>query len=218
MADTRRLGSQRTRTKSSSAKVIFSLLLIVVGAGVGYGYFPDVPAPVGERGDRIDFSSLATVVTIDEYAASQIQGLSSEFKDDKLGLSGLPVPLATTSIVKANFGAPAETVAADLSALVAEYGTKLQHHLDSGWNASAAMRGDLTSDMGIKTVAQASAPMALVPAALGGAGVASGRVSRGGSALGGRSGNKVGGSISGGSISGAAASLGGRGGVSGLAP
>lgn len=213
MADTRRLGSQRTRTKSRSAKGIVALLLVIVGAGVGYGYFPNRPASVGERGDRIDFSSLATVVTIDEYAATQVHGLSSEYKDDKLGLSRLSAPLATTGIVKANFGSPAETVALDLSAVVAEYSTKLQHHLDSGWNGSAAMRGDLVSATGIKTVAQSSRPAALVPAALGVAGTGSGRVSSAGSALGGWLGDKVGGALSGG-----AASLGGRGGVSGLGP
>src|SRR5688572_2104847 len=167
MADTRRLGSQRTRTKSRTAKGIVALLLVIVGAGVGYGYFPNWPASVGERGDRIDFSSLATVVTIDEYAASQVQGLSSEYKDDKLGLSSLSAPLAATSIVKANFGAPIDAAAPEVSAVVAKYSTKLQHHLDSGWNPSAAMRGDLASATGIKTVAQASGPTALVPAALG---------------------------------------------------
>ena len=173
MADTRRLGSQRTRTMSRSAKGIVSLLLIIVGAGFGYGYFPNWPAPVGERGDRIDFSSLATVVTIDEYAASQVQGLSSRYKDDKLGLSGMSAPLAATSIVKDNFGAPKDAAAPDLSAVVAKYSTKLQHHLDSGWNASAARRAD-------------SQPVSSAGTALGGR--VGGSLSGGAASLGGGSG------------------------------
>ena len=213
MADARRLGSRRSPTRSRSAKGIISLVLIIAGATVGYGYLLNKPVPIGERGDRIDFSALATVVTIDEYAASQVQGLSSEYKDDKLGLSSLSTPLAATSIVKANFGAPIDATVPEVSAVVAKYSTKLQHHLDSGWNASAAMRGDLASATGIKTVAQGSGPTALVPAVLGRAGTDARRVSSAGSALGGRLGGKVGGSLSGG-----AASLGGRGGISGLAP
>jgi hypothetical protein len=207
MADTRGLGSRRTHTNSRSVKgTICSLLLALGGAVAAYGYFLDRPAPLGERSDRIDFSSLATVVTIDEYVASQVQGLNSEFKDDMLDLTSRSPPLAATSIVKVNFGAPVEGAAQNVSTIVARHSAKLQQHLERGWSAATALRGDLASATDIDPRMQN--PASLVRESLASVRTESQRVSGVGSTVGG----KVSGSISGGS------SLGARTGISGLAP
>jgi hypothetical protein len=209
MADTRGLGSRRTHTNSRSVKgTICSLLLALGGAAAAYGYVLDRPAPLGERSDRIDFSSLATVVTIDEYVASQVQGLNSEFKDDMLDLTSRSPPLAATSIVKVNFGAPVEGATQNVSTIVARHSAKLQQHLERGWSAATALRGDLASATDIDPRMQNPASASLVRESLASVRTESQRVSGVGSTVGG----KVSGSISGGS------SLGARTGISGLAP
>lgn len=151
MADTRRLGSRRTRKNPKSIPgIVCGLLLVVAGAAVAHGYFLDKPAPLGERGDRIDFSSLATVVTIDEYDAGRVRGLSSEDKDDKLGPADAPLPLAATSIVKVNFGNSLDAADRNVASAVARHSAKLQQHLERGWNASTAQRGALASAADVK--------------------------------------------------------------------
>jgi hypothetical protein len=144
MADTRRLGSGRTRKASTSIKTIAcSVLLVAAGAAIVLGTVLDKSAPVGERGDRIDFSSLATVVSIDEYVASEVKGLSSEYKDDRLGQAGVSSALAATSVVKVNFGASLDDADRNVPAMVAQHSAKLLEHLERGWNATTAARGDL---------------------------------------------------------------------------
>jgi hypothetical protein len=155
--------------------MVCSLLLVVAAAAVGHGYFLDKPAPVGERGDRIDFSSLATVVTIDEYDTSRVQGLSSEYKDDKIGSADASLPLAETSIVKVNFGASLDGADQNVRALVAQHGAKLQRHLERGWSASTAARGDLAGAADINPRIGGPVSTSLVPASLAGSGGIGGR-------------------------------------------
>src|SRR5262245_16115841 len=143
MADTRRLGSRRTRKNPTPINgITCGLLLLVGGAVVAHGYFLDRPVPVGERGDRIDFSSLATVVSVDEYVASEVQGLRSEYKDDKLGQADASPAQAAGSVVKVNFGTASNDTDRTVSTFVAQHSAKLQQHLERGWNPEAAARGD----------------------------------------------------------------------------
>jgi hypothetical protein len=206
MADTRRRSLQRTQRKLSSAIGLIGAI-VLLAAGAALAYFLDRPAAVGERADRIDFSALATVVSIDEYVASQVKGLRSEHKDDKLDPADAPAFLAATSLVKANFGVSAKEPTQELSALIAKYGARLQRHLETGWNEGAPARKDLAGLPGPNPQVQKATATALLPDALS--------VTRADSKRAGvrpAFGGKVSGSLSTG------ARLGGRTGISGLAP
>jgi hypothetical protein len=169
MADTRGLGSRRTRKNLTSTNgIACGLLLLVGGAMVAHGYFLDRPAPVGERGDRIDFSSLATVVSVDEYVASEVQGLRSEYKDDKLGRANVSLALAAANVVKVNFGTSLDDTDRTVSTFVAQHTAKLQQHLERGWSPEAAARGDLASAANLKPRIRGPNSPALVPASLAG--------------------------------------------------
>jgi hypothetical protein len=80
----------------------------------------------GQRGDRIDFSSLATVVSIDDYSPVQVQGLSAGIKDDKITLeqTSAEQPIAQTP--------------AKLPELVDRHAEKLQRHLEQGLRLDSA--------------------------------------------------------------------------------
>ena len=169
MADTRRLGSRRTRKNPTSINgIVCGLLLLVGSAVVAHGYFLDRPAPMGERGDRIDFSSLATVVSVDEYVASEVQGLRSEYKDDRLGRADASPTFAAASVVKVNFRTSPDDTDRTVSTFVEQHSAKLQQHLERGWSPQAAARGDLASTANLKPRLRDPAASALVPASLTG--------------------------------------------------
>ena len=128
----------------------------------GYFHFDQTAASNVQRGDRIDFSSLASVVTIDDYSEGQVRGLSSGQKDHKIEHDLRPVTLATTGGTKTNFGEPSLEVAPKVATLVAKHAAKLQQHLERG----------LTSETpGQTAISEASAianaqPPAVLPASL----------------------------------------------------
>jgi hypothetical protein len=211
MADTRRLGSRRTRTNSTSIKGILCTL-VLGSATLAYGYFLERPAPLGERADRIDFSSLATVVTIDEYVAGQVQGLRSEYKDDMLVLSNAAPPLAAANLVKVNFGGPVDPAAAKVSALVAGHSAKLQQHLDRGWKPTMAVRGDLASAVSAESRKRQEVQISPVRVSIKTVPTEPRTAATAGATADGKVGGTVSGSMSGGT------GLGGRTGISGLSP
>jgi hypothetical protein len=98
-----------------------------------YLHFHQTVAGNSERGDRIDYSSLATVVSIDTYSQEQALGSSPGIKGHKMLVDlppSFPTPVATTA-VKTNFGQVTGT-ATKVSALVAENAGRLQRHLEYG--------------------------------------------------------------------------------------
>jgi len=117
-------------------------MALVLGA-LAYGYLHRPAPPVGERGDRIEFSSLATVVSLEDYAKSDLRALGSEAKDDRLSVDLLPVVLASTNSAKTDLHADT----AELTKLIAQHAAKLHQHLEAGLgprieNVGLAARAD----------------------------------------------------------------------------
>lgn len=96
-----------------------------------YFYFNHIPTSSAERADRIDFSSLATVVPIDD-SEWRVQGLSSELKDDRIPNDLPKLTLATTEGAKTNLQNTTAKPAPKLSTLVAKHAAKLRRHLEQG--------------------------------------------------------------------------------------
>jgi hypothetical protein len=110
--------------------------MVALGALV-YGYADHSAPPVAQRGDRIDFSSMATVVSLDDYARSNLRALDSQVKDDRLGVDLLPAVLTTTTSAKADFRQTAAGEAPHLTQLIARHAAKLHGHLEAGLAANA---------------------------------------------------------------------------------
>jgi hypothetical protein len=126
-----------------------------------YIYLDRSAAGGGQRGDRIDFSSLATVVSIDDYSpVHHVQGLSAGIKDDKIGLAA--------ELEKTGTEQPGARTTAKLPELVARHAEKLQRHLEQGLRLDPAgenVRAGLSKSQALQADAT---QIAKVGASLGG--------------------------------------------------
>ncbi len=131
MADTRSRTPVTIETLPDRRKWFISgtaVAVCTIGALV-YAYFHHSAASNVQRGDRIDFSSLATVVAIEEDTEWRSRQLNSGEKDDKLALK-LPVASATTVSMKTDLGEMLRSP--EISNLVSKHAAKLQKHLEHG--------------------------------------------------------------------------------------
>jgi hypothetical protein len=121
--------------------VSVTLAAMVAFGALAYDYANHSAQPVSQRGDRIDFSSMATVVSLEDYARSNLRALDSEVKDDRLGVDLLPAVLTTTISAKADFRQHAAVEATHLTQLISRHAAKLHGHLEAGLAANAT--GDM---------------------------------------------------------------------------
>jgi hypothetical protein len=164
MADARKGSSNTVKIKRPAWQrpgCCAGVALCIVGA-VAYISSERGTASGGQRGDRIDFSSLATVVSIDDYSPVQVQGLSAGIKDDKITLE------QTSAEVQTSAEQPIAQTTAKLPELVARHAEKLQRHLEQGLRLDSAgenARAGLSKSQALQTDA---AQIANVGASLGG--------------------------------------------------
>jgi hypothetical protein len=137
MAGTQGFINRSVESQSSWRTALSVGLAATVGLVLAHGYFSDSERAVGQRGDRIDFSSMATVVSLEDYAKSDFRTLRSEAKDDRLSVDILPVVLTTTNSAKADFRQH-DVEVPHLTQLIARHAAKLHGHLETGLVANAA--------------------------------------------------------------------------------
>jgi hypothetical protein len=163
MADTRNRTPVTSKTLSDRKWFISGTAVAVctIGALV-YAYFHHSAASNLQRADRIDFSSLETVVAIEEDMEWRSRQLNSAEKDDKLAPE-LPLASATTASMKTNLG---ETLRPpEISSLVAKHASKLQKHLEQGLMSEPGAREVAASVAEAPAVASAQS-VAVMPASL----------------------------------------------------
>jgi len=158
MADARKANSSTVKIKRPAWQRLgccAGAALCIVGA-LAYISSESGTAGGGQRADRIDFSSLATMVSIDDYSPDQVQGLRAGIKDDKISLeqTSAEQPIAPTP--------------AKLPELVARHAEKLQRHLEQGLRLDSAgenVRAGLSKPQALQAD---DAQIAKVRASLGG--------------------------------------------------
>jgi hypothetical protein len=185
MAGTRSRTPVRIETLPDRRKwFIFGTAVAVCTIGaIVYAYFHHSVASTAQRGDRIDFSSLATVVAIEEDTEWRSRLLNSGEKDDKLGPE-LSLASATTVSMKTNLG---ETLhPPEISSLVAKHAAKLQKHLEQGLMSGPGPTREVAASLPLEAPAVATVQSAAVmPASLRQLEPAVGKVSNVRSSLGG---------------------------------
>ena len=100
-------------------------------AVVTYAYF-HISAGGVKQADGIDFSSLANIVSIEEYSPAQSPEISAGRKHHQLVIDLPPLPAAPTAGAKADFAMPSD-LGANLQILVEKNAAKLQAHLEQGF-------------------------------------------------------------------------------------
>jgi hypothetical protein len=148
MADARRVALDKTQTVRWPRKWVFfcttfASALCALGAPAFF-YFDHIAASKAERAGGIDFSSLATVVPIDE-SEWRVQGLSSRLKVDKIPNDLPPLTLAATEGMKTNLQITIAKTAPKLSDLVAKHAAKLRHHLEQGLSSDPVAEAKVAS-------------------------------------------------------------------------
>jgi hypothetical protein len=114
------------------------LVAMAALGGLVYGYAKHSATQVAQRGDRIDFSSMATVVSLEDYARNNLRALEPEVKDDRLGVVLPPSLLTTTISAKADFRQYGAVDVPHLTQLIAQHAAKLHDHLEAGLATNAA--------------------------------------------------------------------------------
>jgi hypothetical protein len=146
MADMWRAALDKIQTVRCSWRWIFFCAAFSLCAltALAYFYFASVSASNAERSGRIDFSSLATVVPIDE-SEWRVQGLGSELKDDRIPNDLPKLTLATTGGMKTNLRNTIAKAAPKLSTLIAKHAAKLRHHLEQGLSSDPVAEAKVAS-------------------------------------------------------------------------
>lgn len=148
MADIRRAALDKIQTVQGSRKCVFFCAAfgsaLCALSAPAYFYFDQIATGTAERADRIDFSSLATVVPIDE-SEWRVQGLGSELKDDRIPNDLPRLTLATTGGVKTNLQSTIAKTTPKLSTLVAKHAAKLRRHLEQGLSSDPVEEAKVAS-------------------------------------------------------------------------
>jgi hypothetical protein len=146
MADLRRAALGKIQTVQSSRRWMFfcGTFALCALTAPAYFYFASVSASNAERAGRIDFSSLATVVPIDQ-SEWRFKGPSSRLKDDRIPNSRPKLTLATTGGMKTNLQNTIAKAAPKLSTLVAKHAAKLRRHLEQGLSSDPATEAKVAS-------------------------------------------------------------------------
>lgn len=144
MADIRRAALDRIQTVQCSRKCVFFCAAfgsaLCALSAPAYFYLDHIATSTAERADRIDFSSLATVVPIGE-SEWRVQGL----KDDRIPNDLPKLTLATTGGVKTNLQSTIAKTTPKLSTLVAKHAAKLRRHLEQGLSSDPVEEAKVAS-------------------------------------------------------------------------
>ena len=105
-------------------------------AAVIYVFFDQSPGSA-QRADRIDFSSLSTVVSFEDYSLAEAPEANAGRKHHRVVMDLPPLGLATAADAKADYGTSTPSLS-KLPALLAKHTAKLQQHLEEGLTAQAS--------------------------------------------------------------------------------